>query len=227
LHARTDRVLAVADLTRRELIDIMRYDPDRIDVVYVGVSQSFVADHPERNEGPLRLLFLGALSPEKDPLAAIEVTARLPDSVLRFVGDGPERSRVEATVVQQGLGGRVEVVGSVHDVLPHLAWADVLVLTSRTEGFPGVVLEAAAAGVPTVGFGVGGVAEAVVDGETGVVVPAADVDGMVRVLAGLDRDQIGKMAVRGRERVEEEFTMERALDRHEAALHRVLVEEKS
>jgi glycosyltransferase involved in cell wall biosynthesis len=227
LHARADRILAVADLTRSELIDIMRYDPDRIDVVHVGVPESFFIDHPRRDGGPLRLLFLGALSPEKDPLAALKVVARLPDARVRFVGTGPEQSRLEESVKQSDLEDRVEVVGSVDDVLPHLAWADLLILTSQTEGFPGVVLEAAAAGVPTVGFDVGGVAETVIDRNTGLVVSAGDVDGMVRVFESLDRQDIAEMAARGRARVEAEFTMERTLDRHIEAFRRVLAEEQA
>jgi len=142
LHRRADWILAVSELTKKELVDIMRYDPDRVEVLYVGVPGSFLIDHPRRTSGDLHLLYLGALSPEKNPLAALDVLAGLSDARLRFVGAGPEQVRVEAAIGHQNLDDRVELVGSVEDVLPHLAWADVLVLTSWTEGFPGVVLEA-------------------------------------------------------------------------------------
>ncbi len=222
LHARADRIVAVSDLTRRELIDIMHYDPGRIDVVNVGVPDLFFVDHPRRFDGDLHLLFLGALSREKDPLVALEVASRIPSAKVRYVGDGPERLGLATTVHSRHLEDRVELVGSVDDVLPHLAWADVLVMTSRTEGFPGVVLEAAAAGVPTVGFDVGGVGEAVVDGETGLLVPAGDIDGMVAKLGSLDPERLDGLAERGRVRVQERFALDRVLERYEEAFRRVI-----
>ena len=224
LLRRVDHILAVSDLTRNELVHIMHYDPSHIDVVRVGVPDSFLVAHPRRDAGELRLLYMGAMSPEKDPLAALDVVSRLPDARLRFVGSGPELTAIHAAVNARRLADRVEVAGAVVDVLPHLAWADVLVLTSRTEGFPGVVLEAAAAGVPTVAFDVGGVAEAVVDGETGLVIPAGDVTEFATALDQLtgDRSQLHDMANNGRARVEERFLMKHAVERHDELLHRIL-----
>jgi glycosyltransferase involved in cell wall biosynthesis len=215
----------VSELTKRELVEVLGCDSDRIDVVHMGVPESFWIDHPRRTSGPLHLLFLGALSPEKDPLVALEVAGRLDNARLRFVGAGPERRRVETAVAARGLQDRVAVIGPVDDVLPHFTWADLLILTSRTEGFPGVVLEAAAAGVPSIGFDVGGVAEAVVHGETGLIVPSDGPDEMVKVLRELDRDRLVEMAERGRTRVRSEFSMQGALHRHEEAFRRVLAED--
>jgi glycosyltransferase involved in cell wall biosynthesis len=226
LHRRADLILAVSEPTRDELIDIIGYEPERIEVVYVGVPDGFLTDHPRREDGTLRLLYMGAFSPEKDPLAALDLVDRLPNTELRFLGAGPETPRVVRAVERRHLADRVEVVGSVSDVLPHLAWADLLILTSLTEGFPGVVLEAAAAGVPAVGYDVGGVSEAVLHGETGVIVPAGDVDGFTLALQELagDRSRLYEMAERARARVANEFRMDQVVDRHDAAFRRVLGE---
>ncbi len=114
----------------------------------------------------------------------------------------------------------MEFTGSVDDVREHLAWADVLLLTSRTEGLPGVVLEAAAAGVPAVAFGVGGTSEAILDGETGFVVPPQDIGAAVNRLSALAGDSatILRMGASARRYVAEHFLMAHAVDRYSAVL---------
>ena len=70
--------------------------------------------------------------------------------------------------------GRCDVLGSVADVRGVLDAADVLVLASRTEGVPGIAIQAALTGVAVAAYDVGGVGEVVVDGATGRLVPAED-----------------------------------------------------
>jgi len=224
LHRRADLILAVSELTKAELVDILGYDRDLIDVVYVGVPDSFLTDHPPRDDGRLHLLYLGALSREKNPIAALDVAAKLPNADLRFVGSGDEQTRLMGAIDRLHLNQRAQVIGSVANVTPHLAWADVLLVTSRTEGFPGAVIEAAAAGVPTVGFDVGGMREAVVDGQTGLLVAADDIDGVVDALRALDtdRDRLRDLALGAQTRVAEQFLTKHAIRRHAAAFTRIL-----
>jgi glycosyltransferase involved in cell wall biosynthesis len=165
------------------------------------------------------VVFIGNLSEEKDPLTAVDVLSRLaavsPVSA-RFLGGGPLRATVAAAVTVRGLDGSVEVLGSVPDVAPHLAWADVLLMTSHSEGLPGAPLEAGAAGVPSVVFDVGGSSETVVDGATGRVVAAGDVGAAVAALAALAADR-GTLEVWGgaaREMVSDRFGLDRALARY-------------
>ena len=112
--------------------------------------------------------------------------------------------------------GRLELAGSVEDVSEHLEWADVLLLSSRTEGLPAAILEAGAAGVPSVAFDVGGVREAVVDGRTGLVVPAGDTGALMSALRSLadDRSRISEMGAAARRHVEKNFRLEQAIDRY-------------
>ena len=91
-----------------------------------------------------------------------------------LVGGGPEHAAVAAAVRRAGLDGVVALLGDRDDVPALLAAADVFVLASRSEGFPMSVLEAMAAGLPVVASAVGGVPEAVLDGETGLLVPPGD-----------------------------------------------------
>lgn len=216
LLRRVDVILAVSQATRQQLIDDV--DADRVVIAHTGVPRDyFIESDPPAAE--TRLLFLGSLSNEKDPQAALDVTVEsLAHSPvrLRMVGDGPLRAGVATRVESLGLGEVVELTGSVDDVTPHLAWADILILTSRTEGLPGAILEAGAAGVPCVAFDVGGVSETMTAGVTGSIVPPRDVGSMVAEIGRLAdnpgvREQMGHEA---RRFIRERFTLAHSIDRH-------------
>ena len=116
--------------------------------------------------GPVAV-FIGSLSEEKRPDLAVRSMQLLPDVVLLVAGDGP--LRCDLTRRASEFDGRIRLLGSLVDVRPLLCSADVLILTSRTEGMPGVLIEAALMGVPSVATDVGGVADAL--GPGGRLVP--------------------------------------------------------
>ncbi len=138
------------------------------------------------------VLTVGRLSREKaqiDLLAAYKrLRATNPDlsSKLIIVGDGPERSRLEAAADAHGIRERVIFTGQVSDVQLFYAAADVFALPSHSEGSPNVLLEAMAANLPIVATMVGGVTEIVKNHESALLVPAKDPDALaaavVRVL---------------------------------------------
>ena len=96
--------------------------------------------------------------------------------VLLLAGEGPERPRLDALVVELGLGDRVRFLGAQprETVLTLLAAADAEVLSSGWENFPHALIEGLAVGTPVIATGVGGVLEIVDDGENGLLVPADD-----------------------------------------------------
>lgn len=115
------------------------------------------------------LTFVGALSPEKDVDLVLETAIRLPEADVLIVGDGPERPRLEARAT--GLGAsRVRFLGPVRDPRPIYAAADLLLLPSRSEGMPAVIIEAGMVGTPSVATAVGAVPEMLTDGDTGYIV---------------------------------------------------------
>jgi glycosyltransferase involved in cell wall biosynthesis len=165
-----------------------------------------------RDDGSLHVLFLGSLSPEKNPAAALDVFERVgqPDRFkLRFVGGGPLESELRQLSGSMLDMGVVEFAGSVRDVAPHLEWADVLLLPSITEGLPGAVLEAGAAGVPTVAFDVGGTAEAIINNETGLLVSAGDVESLADELRSLqaDAELLSRLGTGARDLVVDRFLL--------------------
>ena len=107
--------------------------------------------------------------------AFARVHARRPDARLLLVGDGGRREWAEGLARQRGLGGAVIFTGFRTDVPALLAAMDCFVLAStRTEGVPQSLLQAAAAGVPLVASRIGGIPEVVEDGVTGLLVPPED-----------------------------------------------------
>ncbi len=171
---------------------------------------------------------VGRLFPEKDHAtflrAAERVIAQRPDARFIIVGEGVLRDRIAAEVRRAGLEGRVLLLGARQDVPDLLALLQVFVLTSTTEGFPNVLLEAAAAGVPTVTTAAGGAAEVVLDGSTGFVVPCGDAEQVAaRVLALLDDATLRtRFAEAARDRVRTVFSAEAAARAVEACYDRAL-----
>jgi glycosyltransferase involved in cell wall biosynthesis len=222
-----DQVFSVSHPTATQLTEQFGISERRIRVLPTGVPDELYAVERDRHEPPLRILYMGSLSPEKNPLAAVEILANLvPDTpaVLRMVGDGPLRNEIETTALAANLGHALELVGSVEDVRPHLAWADVLLLTSRTEGLPAATLEAAATGIPSVAFDVGGVAETVHDGATGRLITSGDVTNAALALATYAGDPDTRLAhgQAARAMAESTFTIDLAIARYDRALRELV-----
>jgi len=159
------------------------------------------------------------LDPIKDHLTAIRACAaaaeRVPTLKLLIVGDGPERAAIEAFVRGRKLEGTVTLLGTRTDVPRILAAADVLLLTSVSEGVPLTLIEAMAAGVPVVSTDVGSVAD-VVTADVGRLAPARDDAVLATHLVELGgspalRDELGR---KGRERAVAEFSEATMADRY-------------
>jgi glycosyltransferase involved in cell wall biosynthesis len=148
-------------------------------------------------EGELRLLSVGRVDPEKNPLLLLEILSRLrardPRWRLTIVGTGSLKDRLERRATELGLAGAIALLGYV-PVGPEL-W-DVyrtslaFLHVSLTEGLPQVLFEAQAAGLPVVATDVGGVGAALAGGATGLLVPPSDAPAAVEALERLrlDRD---------------------------------------
>jgi glycosyltransferase involved in cell wall biosynthesis len=144
-------------------VDTVRYRP--------------VPERPRREDGGLRLLFVGRLVHQKGLDLLLEALAVAPrDVTLDIVGDGPEREALIGQAHRLGVSGRVRFLGWLdRDALPaHFQAADAFAFPSRDEGMPNAVLEAMACGLPVIATDVRGLAEVVVDGRSGWLVPPED-----------------------------------------------------
>lgn len=151
------------------------------------------------------------------------ILRRVPGARLLIVGDGPDRGRMEALAARAPAGSVVFGGEVAHDELPaYHAAADVFAMPCRSrlaglevEGFGMVFLEAAAAGRPSVAGDSGGAAEAVVDGETGLVVDGRHPGAVAEAVSALLADPVraAAMGKAGRARVERNFTWQVLADR--------------
>jgi glycosyltransferase involved in cell wall biosynthesis len=147
----------------------------------------------------------------------VRAVARLERARLLVFGDGEERGALRALGDELGLGDRLVLAGWCDDAMGEAAeHADVFVLPSRLEAFPLTVLEAMAHGIPVVATDVGSTAEAIVDGESGLLVEVDDVAGLEAALRKMqDPAYRHACATAARARVEERFsvaTMARAYE---------------
>jgi glycosyltransferase involved in cell wall biosynthesis len=146
---------------------------------------------------------------QKDPAtllrAARQVVDSRPDARLVVVGDGPMRAYVDQLLDELDLRPHVSLLGPRTDVAALLPGFDAFVLSSRWEGLPRVVVEAMAVGVPVVATDVGGIDEAVTDGESGLLAAAGDPEAMAAaVLRVFDEPGLAHRLRRGAaERVDE------------------------
>ena len=139
------------------------------------IDESLRAQPGQRPE-PL-IVMVARYSEQKDHALALRALAAVADMDWRaeFIGDGPLRAAVRKTRDELGLADRVDMVGEVDNVAERLAAADLVLLTSKSEGFPLSILEAMRAGLAVVASDVGGIAELVTDA-TGWLVPVGDVN---------------------------------------------------
>ncbi|WP_138439353.1 glycosyltransferase family 4 protein [Marinobacter alexandrii] len=157
------------------------------------------------------VLAVGRLGEEKGFDLLIQafslVAESFPNWDLVILGEGEERSMLEALVTNLGLSGRVLLPGRIGDLAEWYNRAEIYVMSSRFEGFPNTLMEAMAHGLPAVSFDCKtGPADIIRDGIDGVLVPPADGDaGLARAMAEMIQDDdkrrlMGRAAVRVRER---------------------------
>ena len=143
---------------------------------------------------------------------------------LLLVGDGPLNDDLRAQAARLPAGGRVRFLGVRPDVRALLAASDLFVLPSLWEGLPMALLEAMAADVPVVATAVSGTRDVVVDGVSGALVPAGEVEPLRLAIERLitDRKSAVGMALEARKRVVEEYGGSRLAQRH-AVIYRAAI----
>lgn len=155
---------------------------------------------------------IGRLSAEKCQAlflrAAAEVSKVMPDVSFVLIGVGPDEQRLRALASDLGIADRVVFAGYRKDMQRVYDSLDLVVQSSRTEGMPNVLLEAALMRVPVVATEVGGTAEVVIDGLTGRLVPPDDIPALVRGVCEVLTDPWRTVAWvdAGERRVRENFT---------------------
>jgi len=222
LAHRTTALVAVGERVRDELLEAGVGQIDQYVVIPPGVALTELPDRASTRaeldlpaEPPV-VLFAGRITAIKRIDRLIEamklVLEKLPDTILAIAGEGDRLK--ETRDLAEPLGSSVRFLGWHQNMARLYAAADCMVLASDNEGMPVSLIEAAMAGVPSVTTDVGSAREVVVDGVTGLVVPADAValaGGLVQLLSSSDRKKMGTAA---RNRALTTFAFERLINDH-------------
>ena len=215
-------ILAQAGVPREKIrvvhssIDLGRFEPSRAGRVEIGSQVRRELGLPLDAPVVGNVAHLAGHKAQCDLIAALpHLLRQLPAAHLVIVGDGAERSALEAQTRALGLEQRVHFTGFRTDVPRLLTAFDAFAISSRLEGFCNSVLEAFAVGVPVAATRAGGLPEMVLDGTTGLLTPVEDPPALSAAITRLllNRPLARRLTEAARRLVESEYTVERMVEK--------------
>lgn len=223
------KIVAVSDETRDSIIMYRKIDSEKIQTIHYGVNLNKfqkISSNGKRQEIGISedAKVIGVVARIEEVKghrylieAAQEIVKKIPSVYFIFIGDGSLRTELENRVEELGLTSHFKFLGFRKDVHELLNSIDVFVLPSISEGLPNVILEAMASEKPVVASAVGGIPEAVIDGETGYLVPEKNTVALQEAITKLLEDKVSltEMGKNARRRVEEEFSLQKEISEFE------------
>ena len=210
---RIPRIITVSSQTKQRLIN-MGITPDSICVVANAVDKDMIAEPAPApaNDTPVRIVAAGRFSHEKGFDLLLEAIARIPDSVPPYkvflYGHGPEEDSLKNQAKRLALTDRVEFCGFTDSLPSVFDTMDFLIMSSRSEGMPVVILEAWARGLGVLATDVGGVSELIDGRESGVLIKPEDIDDLAeKIRWGIEhRSEVRAFGRFGQELVQQKYT---------------------
>lgn len=234
-----DTVVAVGNSVRDALVQNEGISAKRVQVIYNGVdlerfSRPIATAHKMRHELCLAgsdfvFLQVARLDSLKDHPTSVRAVAQIseihPNVRLLLVGEGPERPLIEQVIRENNVEQHVRLLGQRSDIAEILEIANVFLLSSLSEGIPVTIIEAMGMELPIVATNVGGLAEVVDDGVTGLLSPAGDYRALAASMDQLIRDPElrRRMGKAGRNRAETLFSARTMIDAYRSLYHNMTV----
>jgi len=215
-----DVVFARSNFMRKLIIELFDLNEQRVDVSYCGIAPAFSKIERVAQAKVSRFIYYGSFSHEKGIFDALEALGRVAAQgernwTFRIAGWG-EKARVRQVAYENGIETRIEMRGHLDqsELVRELEWAQVAILPSYAESFGLACAEAQAAGLPVIGYDVGGVPEIVENGITGWLTPKGQVNRIsAAILEAIKKpQQTFQMGLAGRERVNELFSWSRTAE---------------
>lgn len=232
--SRTNKVITVSHFAKKKLVEI-GIPENKIVVIPNGVdpvkfnsrldSSLIRKKHNLKNKKViLTVARLGEHKGHANVIRALpQVLEKVPSSIYLVVGSGEKEGRLKGLVKELGLEDKVIFTGEVEkEKLPLYYMAcDVFIMPSDIEGFGIVFLEANACGKPVIGGRTGGISDAIIDGETGLLVDPLDITQIAEALVRLltDPKHAQKLGEKGRERVERELNWQEMARKIKRIIH--------
>lgn len=233
-----DKIIAVSEAVKKYLIEDKNIAGKKIEIIRNGVDLEKFKPCKKKDNGQFNIGVVGRLEPQKGHIYLFKALKLLDSSEsereglkvrLLIVGEGSLREDLKKTVEELGISDKVEFLGYRTDIPEILKNLDFLVLPSLYEGLPLVALEAQAMAKPLILTDVDGSPEAVIPGETGILVPSGDVLVLKEAINLLikDRELILRMGEAGRKYVEENFALNKQVEKTEELYKRLVFNSKS
>ena len=225
----TSRIITVSEYDRQLALKKHVCSTKKIKTVHNGM---LLLPAPHRSvtekDKPLQIIMVARFGPQKDHATLLRALSVVKSTKwhLTFVGGG-DNSETGNLADKLGLSDKITFMGEREDIPEILESADLYTLITNWEGFPRSILEAMRAQLPVVATDVAGVSEAVIEGETGWLVPHRDEDALAAIIATAieNRQQVYDMGLAGRTRFEENFTFKHMMDKNLALYQEVVLEE--
>ena len=217
IHACVDRFITVSGWVSEKICETVGARKRKISIVQNGIPVDLFCCRPDPillekfagSSGQPIILTVARLVKQKGISYLLKAANLVPEAIFLLVGDGPDRSILEAQAEALGLKERVRFLGHREDIPELLSICDLFVLPSLFEGLPLSILEAMAAGKPVVASAIGGVKEIITNGTTGVLVPPQDPYALAVAIRKILADQsfAKNIAAAGQERVGRFFSI--------------------
>lgn len=223
-----DKVVTLSNAVREFLMSD-GIDAEKIEVIYQGFDfESFSADENDRKrirkefgltEGDFVIGTIGNFFPTKGHRflvsAAKELLNKIPNLKLFFVGESGDMKTLKKQIAELGLTDKVIFAGFRKDVNACMKAVDTVVHPSLSEAFCQVLIETMSVGTPLISTDVGGAKEVITDGESGWLIPAENVEAIVKAIGKVynNRESSQEIALVGQKSVRARFTVEKMVNR--------------
>ena len=199
----SEKVITVSETLKNKLVSI-GLSPDNLVTLRNGVDLEKFRIIPAQNQGDknvstgLKLLSVGNLLEVKCHHLTIEAVAKIQHATLDIIGDGPLYVKLQDLIKRLGVENRVSIIDNISqtELVKFYNSADMLILPSKREGMPNVVLESLACGTPVVATNVGGVNELLTCPEAGIVIDPNSPDAIVKAVEKLSKNYPDPAATR-------------------------------
>lgn len=233
-----DRVIAITETVRKNLLEQFHIPAKKIRVIYNGIEPMSESDNNSSSDPLLKMLAfspktiicsVGTLVKRKGHCYLIDALAQLPPSIqnqilVLIVGDGPLRPRLEAKVHKLGLSSLVKFSGFREDIFRILNDCNFNVVTSNQEGLCRVIIEGYLLAKPTIAFGLDYALESIQPQKSGLIVPLNDIAGLARAIQFYVEhpDIIEKHGQAGQQFITGKFSVTTMLDQYRLVYEELL-----
>ena len=217
LNKYVNRIITVSEFEKKNLVEL-GVDEYKINTIHNGVDlEQFVFKRKVKRK-EYKIGILARISEEKNHELFIKIAKELKekdDLMFYIAGDGPGEKKINNLISSYGLSHKVKMLGMVSKPEEFIKDMDLLLLTSYREVFPMVILEAMAVGTPIISIDVGGISEAIIENQTGILVSDHSVlefcEKILYLQSDLDiRNQFIELS---RRRVETNFSSEQMINK--------------